>query len=286
MENGRRYHAYRDGAYWAPNDEKQNESLDINHHKFQKLLDGKLHLAPIAKDIERALDLGTGTGIWAIDFADEYPQTTVLGTDLSPIQPSLVPPNLRFEIDDVQDRWTYPRDYFDFVHLRGLFGSIKDWPGLYSQAYRHLKPGGWIEQLEICIDFKSDDGTIREDSPLRTFSGLFREAGEITGQTFTIAETMKEEIENAGFVNVVEKVYKAPLGPWPADPKLQELGRWTLLGFDTGLEGFVLAILTRTLGWNTTEVQVLLAQIRAAIRDRGTHAYHEIRVVYGQKPSR
>jgi hypothetical protein len=59
---------------------------------------------------------------------------------------------------------------------------------------------------------------------------------------------MKEEIENAGFVNVVEKVFKAPIGPWPADPKLQELGRWTLLGFDTGLEGFVLAILTRTLG--------------------------------------
>jgi hypothetical protein len=28
-ENGRRYHAYKDGEYWGPNDEKQNEQLDI-----------------------------------------------------------------------------------------------------------------------------------------------------------------------------------------------------------------------------------------------------------------
>lgn len=36
------------------------------------------------------LDIGTGTGIWAIDFADEHPETTVIGTDLSPIQPDSV----------------------------------------------------------------------------------------------------------------------------------------------------------------------------------------------------
>ncbi|THC89757.1 hypothetical protein EYZ11_010778 [Aspergillus tanneri] len=29
FENGRRYHAYKDGAYWGPNDDKQNEQLDI-----------------------------------------------------------------------------------------------------------------------------------------------------------------------------------------------------------------------------------------------------------------
>jgi hypothetical protein len=28
-ENGRRYHAYKDGEYWGPNDEKQSEQLDI-----------------------------------------------------------------------------------------------------------------------------------------------------------------------------------------------------------------------------------------------------------------
>jgi hypothetical protein len=77
---------------------------------------------------------------------------------------------------------------------------------------------------------------------------LFAEAGQITGQTFTISDIMKQEIEAAGFVNVVERVYKTPIGGWPADPKLRELGQWALLGFDTGLEGFALATLTRVLG--------------------------------------
>jgi SAM-dependent methyltransferase len=37
----------------------------------------------------RVLDAGTGTGMWAIDFADEYVDTgaQVVGNDLSPIQP-------------------------------------------------------------------------------------------------------------------------------------------------------------------------------------------------------
>lgn len=50
------------------------------------------------------LDLGTGTGIWAIDVADEFPNTEVVANDLSPIQPPNVPVNVRFEVDDVESR--------------------------------------------------------------------------------------------------------------------------------------------------------------------------------------
>jgi len=52
--------------------------------------DGKLCLAPLPPVISNVLDLGTGTGIWAIDFADENPNAVVTGTDLSPIQPNWV----------------------------------------------------------------------------------------------------------------------------------------------------------------------------------------------------
>lgn len=60
---------FREGEYWGPNDELQNDQLDIAHHMFLMLLDNKLHLAPIQSP-QRILDLGCGTGIWCMDMAD------------------------------------------------------------------------------------------------------------------------------------------------------------------------------------------------------------------------
>jgi hypothetical protein len=70
------------------------------------------------------------------DFADKFPSAQVVGTDLSGIQPNWVPPNCKFELDDAQLEWTFPPEHFDFVHLRCLMGSIKDWPYIYSEIYR------------------------------------------------------------------------------------------------------------------------------------------------------
>lgn len=100
-ENGRRYHAYRDGKYLLPNDETEQDRLDLNHHIFRLCLGGGLFRAPV-KEFLRVLDYGTGTGIWAMDLADEVKSSLVIGTDLSPIQPEMVPPNCHFYVDDVE----------------------------------------------------------------------------------------------------------------------------------------------------------------------------------------
>ncbi len=47
---------------------------DLQHHLFTLTFDGKLHIAPIEElkgGIHNVLDIGTGTGIWAIDFGTE-----------------------------------------------------------------------------------------------------------------------------------------------------------------------------------------------------------------------
>ena len=103
------------------------ERLDLIHHIFLVSLDGALYTAPLdTNSIKRCLDFGTGTGIWALDFADAFPSIEVIGTDLSPIQPTSVPPNLRFFVDDVEDDWGYRSDEaFDFIHGRGMGGAIR-----------------------------------------------------------------------------------------------------------------------------------------------------------------
>lgn len=62
------------------------------------LMGNELHLAPIVDHPQKILDLGTGSGIWAIDMAEQYPSAKVIGVDTTPVQPNVIPPNLVFEV--------------------------------------------------------------------------------------------------------------------------------------------------------------------------------------------
>ena len=66
FENNRRYHGFREGAYHFPNDEPEQEREDMKHAMIVNLCSGRLHFAPLQHP-QRILDVGTGTGIWAID---------------------------------------------------------------------------------------------------------------------------------------------------------------------------------------------------------------------------
>jgi trans-aconitate methyltransferase len=50
---------------------------------FLRTFDNNLGLAPPnlpGSNVERVLDVGTGTGIWAIEFADDHPEAEVKGS--------------------------------------------------------------------------------------------------------------------------------------------------------------------------------------------------------------
>jgi ubiquinone/menaquinone biosynthesis C-methylase UbiE len=200
------------GAYMLPNDEREQDRLDLKHHVFKLILGGHLFRAPIAPNPQRILDVGTGTGIWALDVADEFPSAEVIGTDLSPIQPTWVAANCSFVVDNAEVAWPYvPAESFDLVHWRVLAGAIKDWPALYREAYKHVKPGGWIEAQEHGVQVLSDDGTAEKATEVTKWFRLVGEASEKFGKTLDVAKDQKRWMMEAGFVDVKEDIYKVSI---------------------------------------------------------------------------
>ncbi|KAJ0335043.1 hypothetical protein COL922a_009846 [Colletotrichum nupharicola] len=65
--------------------------LNLVHHMCLLTLDDRLGIAPPCREdakVGRVLDVGTGTGIWAIQFGDDHSEADILGVDLSATQPS------------------------------------------------------------------------------------------------------------------------------------------------------------------------------------------------------
>lgn len=258
----------------------------MQHHIFRLTLGGNLFRAPISTKPQRVLDMGTGTGIWAIEFADAFPSAEVIGTDLSPIQPTWVPPNCKFYVDDMESEWLFrDGEKFDYIHGRGLGGAITDWARLYQQAFENLKPGGWIEMQEFEGAVTSDDDPTLSNAPdLYRWQKLVDEAAVKIGKKFDVAHIHKQLLIDTGFEDVRDDIYKVPGGRWPQDRKLKELGTYQLEHFVDCVEPYTMAFFTRVLQWTTEDTQLLMAQVRKDFRNPENHLYAKFHFVYGRKP--
>ncbi|KAL6238793.1 hypothetical protein BDW75DRAFT_227606 [Aspergillus navahoensis] len=91
-----------------PNDRREQKRLNLQSHICNLALGEALYRAPIESEIQKILDLGTGTGA--------------------------LPPNSRLEIDDFEWEWDYPHP-FDYIHMRDIEGSICDFTvGIFSDG--------------------------------------------------------------------------------------------------------------------------------------------------------
>ncbi|KZL71161.1 methyltransferase domain-containing protein (UMTA) [Colletotrichum tofieldiae] len=272
MENGRSYHKYKDGNM-------QHEICNVTFH-------GRLGFAPHCDEgakVGRVLDLGTGTGLWAIDYADHHPEAEVLGVDLSPIQPRDVPPNVRFEVDDVEEEWLYSQP-FDYIHLRFMNGSLADWKKIITKAYDNLLPGGYLEIQDNDCVLTADDGTLPSHKPLAEFGRLIREAAKKFGRAFIPCPELKDLLVDVGFEDVALQNFKWPSNPWPKDPHHKRIGEWNFHNFVEAAEALALAPLTRGHNWTNEEVQVFLVGVRKDMRDMRVHSYMPIYTIVGRKP--
>ncbi|KAK1960019.1 methyltransferase domain-containing protein [Colletotrichum sublineola] len=286
LENGRTYHAYKDGKYVSPNDEQELDRLDLQHNIFIRSFDNRLGTAPPndpGAKVGRVLDVGTGTGIWAIDFGEEHPEAEVLGIDLSPPPLSFVPPNVKFVVDDAEEPWTYSQP-FDYIHSRLMTGSFSSWEKYIKRCFDNLAPGGYLELNEGDAIPRSDDGTLTKDTALMKAVTLWSEALAIIGSPFQDISRLEGVMKDTGFEDVQVKRFKWPSNTWPKDPKYKELGMWNYENLSPNWEGFLMAPLTRALDWTKEEVLVLAMEVRKDCGNKNIHAYYQMWSIHGRKP--
>ncbi|KAF9779069.1 hypothetical protein IL306_002755 [Fusarium sp. DS 682] len=283
--NGRMYQ-HPVGKYWAPKDSLACDVMDISHHVAFLILESKLYLAPLEQNqIRRALDIGTGTGLWAIDFADDFPEAEVIGIDISPIQPTFIPPNLEFHIDDFTLEWTFRPQSRDFIHMRCLGGSISDWRRLYENAFRVIKPGGWIETHEYNPEFHSQQGIIEDGSTIAEWGKLFRDGSEKLGCPFIPlpSNIQTKRLEEIGFVDVQSRTIRVPIGSWPKDEKLKEIGLFAKYSISSDIQGRI-GYMAHVCGWKNEEIMEYCSKLDKELKSTTAQIYYYHQVVWGQKP--
>jgi ubiquinone/menaquinone biosynthesis C-methylase UbiE len=64
------------------------------------------------------VDVGCGSGAWAIEVAEQFPGAKVVGMDLSPIQPIDVPQNCEFVVGDLNEGLEFDSGSMDLVQGR------------------------------------------------------------------------------------------------------------------------------------------------------------------------
>ncbi|KAI5820162.1 S-adenosyl-L-methionine-dependent methyltransferase [Pyronema omphalodes] len=284
FEHGRRYHAYYGpDKYLIPTDEKEQDRLDLNHEITRMVWDDKLHEAPLEQP-HRILDIGTGTGIWAIDMADKYLMAEVIGTDLSPIQPDWIPANCRFEVDDAMLDWTFKNDSFDLIHCRNIASGVSDWTHLITEMMRCTNPGGYVELCEYSMTINCDDGTMKPDNGAKLYMDHLRASMAKMGRPAPELASMKMLLEKAGFEDVHALEAKEPFGPWPKDSRQKKIGAMSLLNCETGIESYGMAAFTRVLGMEADKAHAICNAALAAVRNKNYHLYTKYYRVYGRKP--
>jgi ubiquinone/menaquinone biosynthesis C-methylase UbiE len=181
------------GTYFVQDRSNQEElqRLIVQERMVTEAMGGILPEQPDPTRFQRVLDIGCGPGGWVIETAQTYPQIKKLyGIDISPTMiryarqraeaQQLPKERVEFLVMDALLILEFPNEFFDLVNLRFGVSFMRqwDWPKMFSEMHRVLKPHGIARIVECSLGF---------ESPSAAFSNfyiLLRRAFERSGHLF------------------------------------------------------------------------------------------------------
>jgi hypothetical protein len=152
--------------------------------------------------------------------------------------------------------------------------AIRNLPKYFAEAYRCLRPGGWVECQETDLNAFSDDDSLPKDSPIVQWHENLHKGMLLAGCNLRgTSQELRAAMEDAGFINVRVIDFKFPLSPWARDRKLKQAGGFAMLSMMDDLSGISLAVFTRLLGWHQIELELFLTRVKQDWRKSSIHAY-------------
>ncbi|KAG8986801.1 hypothetical protein FRB90_003768, partial [Tulasnella sp. 427] len=223
-------------------DVTEHTRLDLQHDMLTTRIGG-LFLCPEAVSCAleprqgvrpAVLDVGTGSGSWAIAVARMFPHADVVGLDLAPVNPISQPPtNCQFECGDVNNDLTRFYGRFDVIHARAIIQGIRDYPAFLQEVVKMLRPGGVFISLEAQFElFDAARKPFGAQSPSDpNFSWMHRlltsagKAMRARNPGLPELERIPSRLAELGDVwqEISSTVFYTPIGAW--DPQMPPIER-------------------------------------------------------------
>lgn len=198
--------AEHSSTYFVQNRQSEQElaRLAVQDRIITTLMGGVWPEQSNPSRFRRVLDIGCGSGNWAIEVARTYPELTVFGIDISrrmvayareQAAQQQLEARLEFHVMDALLMLEFPDDYFDLVNLRlGVsFMRTWDWPKLLREMARITRQGGVLRLTDNEIVHESNSLALTRISAM-VRCALFRAghlfADEDTGLTGHLAELL------------------------------------------------------------------------------------------------
>ncbi len=241
----------------------------MQHRLFSVALDGALNTAPVSQ-AAHVLDIGTGTGVWATEYAKANLAANIIGTELAVAEPSSLP-NCTFVVADAEaDPWPFTRK-FDYIHLRMTISCFRSRRRVLASCFANLNPSGWIELQDAHLAALSDDDS-STGTALELWCREMVKGFAVLGRDMHDTEHYAQMLRDEGFIEVTEKQIKMPWSPWSSDPKLKELGRLQAANSRQGGQGMSTKMLAAA-GLEPAETEDLLRRVKLDLENTDVRAY-------------
>ncbi|KAF7725326.1 hypothetical protein EC973_009665 [Apophysomyces ossiformis] len=301
MIEGRRYLAPSVSArYFLPYDDDESDRLIVLHFLLKHAFNGNFRapIQPILADTRKraqVLDIGCGPGTWVLELATEFPHADFHGIDLCPMFPTTIKPgNAQFKQHDIAEPLPYPANQFDYIYMRTMLGSMtrSQLIGLLAEITRVLKPGGYIEILDVEYQVQRP-GPLSEELVNQKFRQIMKSYDIDLQLCHHLSTLMMTNPASGGFVDIHQGKINIPLG-WGG--QLGELHSQNIECFLRSLNPMIREAMTRTPPGENDKDNIV-DQETASIKSLDDEAIHHIMneckkyqshlnwyTCYGQKP--